>query len=167
MLQIIAAAATTTTTTTSLKSYQLPIQNNAEMVVVYILKSSKSSGAIFHYCWSDTTLCSTSFVLLFLPGLVRSASHPWCCFSLLLCYLQDILALFLSGLVPSTSYIWCFFYLVWLDTFWKSSLVLRLSAGLVLRYHLQQIICSSSVTTSLEFGKSGYMQEAQGGAQEY
>ncbi|EPB92991.1 hypothetical protein HMPREF1544_00065 [Mucor circinelloides 1006PhL] len=147
MLQIIAAA--TTTTTTSLKSYQLPIQNNAKMVVVYILKSSKSSGAIFHYCWSDTTLRSTSFVLLFLPGLVRSASHPWCCFSLLLCYLQDIFGAFS----------------VWFGAIYKLHLVFFLS-GLV-GYFLEVVVRAASVTTFLEFGKSGYMQQAQGGAQGY
>ncbi|EPB85217.1 hypothetical protein HMPREF1544_07972 [Mucor circinelloides 1006PhL] len=45
-------------------------------MVVYILNSSsKISGAISR-CFD--TLCSMSFAMLFLPGLVLSASHSYC-----------------------------------------------------------------------------------------
>ncbi|EPB85401.1 hypothetical protein HMPREF1544_07772, partial [Mucor circinelloides 1006PhL] len=66
--QLVKTASTygiaTTTTTVSLKSYQLPFLNTE--VVVYILNSTKSSGAISR-CF-DTPLCSMSFATLFLPG---------------------------------------------------------------------------------------------------
>ncbi|EPB81549.1 hypothetical protein HMPREF1544_11739 [Mucor circinelloides 1006PhL] len=63
------------TTTASLKYYQLPFLNNTE-IVVYILNSSKTSGAISR-CF-DTPLCSISFAMLFLPGgLVLSATSHY------------------------------------------------------------------------------------------
>ncbi|EPB90631.1 hypothetical protein HMPREF1544_02541 [Mucor circinelloides 1006PhL] len=59
------------TTTASLKSYQLPFLNTE--LVVYILNStSKTFGAISRFF---DTLCSMSFAVLFLSGLVLPTSH--------------------------------------------------------------------------------------------
>ncbi|KAL9537412.1 hypothetical protein PS6_011744, partial [Mucor atramentarius] len=81
-------------------------------MVVYILSSSKTSGAISG-CFD--TLCSIPFAMLFFPGLVLSASY-WSCLSLSLggAICKSFIALFVSGLVLSAirlkwrySLVWC------------------------------------------------------------
>ncbi|EPB91091.1 hypothetical protein HMPREF1544_02160 [Mucor circinelloides 1006PhL] len=90
MQQLVVNTASTygiATTTTFLKHYQLLPFLNMEMVVVYSLNSSKTSGGAISHCFD--TLCNMSFAMLFLPGLVllsasylnkwRYYSLVWCC----------------------------------------------------------------------------------------